>query len=464
MGIRARLVGSYLAVILVTVAILEILLIVSVRNYYYRNVERILVNQADISASFFGQYFTAEDLESQSERLLIGFSNESAAQVQIVDRSGRLIQDSAGVRSDRMMIDYPDVRGALDGQAEVWRGREPSTAETVMAVSYPLRQNGVTVGAVRYVTSLTDTKETVNLIAALSLAAGLIVVAIVTVLGFLLSRTITSAVTDLKLAAEQMSDGDLSARAKKRYRDELGTLADTFNAMAAKIQRNEGMKNDFISSVSHELRTPLTSIKGWAVTLKDGNASDKTLLAEGMDIIEKETDRLTRLVDDLLDFSKWDNGRMELRPVSIRLPKLLRQIGMQLSPRAERLGISLVVEIEEPLPEVLVDGNRLKQVLINLLDNSLKFTPRFGTVRLTARPGQDQVVIAVEDNGAGIAEQDLAEVFRKFYKGNPNGSGSGLGLPISEQIIKLHGGRMRIESREGEGTKVEVLLPAPGQI
>ena len=362
------------------------------------------------------------------------------------------------------MIDYPDVRGALDGQAEVWRGREPSTAETVMAVSYPLRQNGVTVGAVRYVTSLTDTKETVNLIAALSLAAGLIVVAIVTVLGFLLSRTITSAVTDLKLAAEQMSDGDLSARAKKRYRDELGTLADTFNAMAAKIQRNEGMKNDFISSVSHELRTPLTSIKGWAVTLKDGNASDKTLLAEGMDIIEKETDRLTRLVDDLLDFSKWDNGRMELRPVSIRLPKLLRQIGMQLSPRAERLGISLVVEIEEPLPEVLVDGNRLKQVLINLLDNSLKFTPRFGTVRLTARPGQDQVVIAVEDNGAGIAEQDLAEVFRKFYKGNPNGSGSGLGLPISEQIIKLHGGRMRIESREGEGTKVEVLLPAPGQI
>ncbi|RKP55011.1 HAMP domain-containing protein [Cohnella endophytica] len=459
MGIQQRLVGSYLAVIAITVAILEIFLIFSVKSYYYRNVERALVSQAELSASFFHQYFSAEDLEKQTERLLKGFSQHSAAQVQIISRSGQLLQDSTGMRGSPMMTDYPDVQEARNGDVGIWQGREPSTDESVLAVSYPLQSVDGNAGVVRYVTSLTETKKTVDRISEILITVGIIVVAIVTVVGVLLSRTITSSVSELKFAARKMSEGDFSARAKKRYRDELGTLADTLNAMATKIQRDEALKNDFISSVSHELRTPLTSIKGWAVTLYSNRGEDRTLLEDGLRIIETETDRLTRMVDELLDFSKWDNGQIELYRVSLDLSDFLRNIGKQLAPRAARLNITLEVDVSDTIPSVQVDENRLKQVMINLIDNALKFTSDNGSVKIFARQVEGGVRIIVEDTGAGIASQDIDHVFQKFYKGNGSTHGSGLGLSISDQIIKQHGGTLTLESRIGVGTKAIIHLP-----
>ncbi|WP_256759990.1 ATP-binding protein [Cohnella sp. WQ 127256] len=459
MGIQKRLVGSYLAVIAITVAILEIFLIFSVRSYYYSNVERALISQAELSASFFHQYFDAEDLEKQSERLLRGFSQHSAAQVQIISATGQLLQDSTGMRVGYVMTDYPDVQEASNGEVGIWQGHEPSTEESVLAVSYPLQSIDSNVGVVRYVTSLTETKKTVDHISELLIAVGILVVVIVTVVGVLLSRTITGPVSDLKYAARKMAEGDFSARAKKRYQDELGTLADTLNAMATKIQRDEALKNDFISSVSHELRTPLTSIKGWAVTLHSNHGEDQTMLEDGLRIIEMETDRLTRLVDELLDFSKWDNGQIELYRVSLYLPDFLLNIGKQLAPRAARLNISLEVNIGDKLPSIHADENRMRQVLINLIDNALKFTSDNGTVKIIARSVEDGVMIIVEDTGSGIAAHDIDHVFQKSYKGNVGAHGSGLGLSISEQIIKRHGGSLSIESRIGVGTKVVIHLP-----
>ncbi|MFW5437973.1 ATP-binding protein [Paenibacillus apiarius] len=459
MGIQKRLVGSYFAVILITVSILEIFLIASVNYYYNHNVERTLMNQAEISASFFHQYFSDEDLEKQSERLLGGFSQNTAAQVQIISSSGQLLQDSAGAPAGKNMSGYPDVQEACSGTAGTWRGHEPSANDTVLAVSYPLQAKDMTVGAVRFVTSLSATTATVRYISVLFISVGIVVVAIVAVLGIFLSRTITGSITELKLAAERMAEGDFTARAKKRYRDELGTLADTFNAMAAKIRRNEQLKNDFISSVSHEIRTPLTSIKGWVVTLKSDKKAGEAMLADGLDIIESETDRLTELVDELLDLSKLDNGRIVLSRTPLHLADLLRHIGKQLAPRAARQGISLEVQADETLPVIHADENRLKQVLINLLDNSLKFTGPDGIITVRAHSTQEQIIIAVEDTGAGIAEEDIEHVLQKFYKGNNSAAGSGLGLSICYEIVKLHQGQLKIDSRAGQGTKVHIYLP-----
>ncbi|MCM3340532.1 HAMP domain-containing histidine kinase [Paenibacillus sp. MER TA 81-3] len=459
MGIQKRLVGSYFAVILITVCILEIFLIASVNYYYYHNVERILVNQAEISASFFHQYFAEEELEKQSERLLNGFSQNTAAQVQIISSSGQLLQDSAGAQDGKNMLDYPDVQEACSGTVGIWKGREPSVHDTVLAVSYPLQAKDMTVGAVRFVTSLTDTMATIRYITVIFISVGLIVVAIVAVLGIFLSRTITGSITELKLAAEQMAEGDFTARAKKRYRDELGTLADTFNTMAAKIRRNEQLKNDFISSVSHEIRTPLTSIKGWVVTLKTEPKDGTAMLADGLEIIESETDRLTVLVDELLDLSKLDNGRIVLSRTPLHLADLLRHIGKQLAPRAARQSISLEVQADDTLPVIHADENRLKQVLINLLDNALKFTGPNGIIKVYTQSSQEQVVITVEDTGAGIAEEDIEHVLQKFYKGNNSAAGSGLGLSICYEIVKLHQGQLKIDSQSGQGTKVYIYLP-----
>ncbi|MBT2760469.1 HAMP domain-containing sensor histidine kinase [Paenibacillus sp. ISL-20] len=459
MGIQKRLVGSYFVVICITVLILEIFLMVYVRYYYLHNVERILMNQAELSASFFQQYFADEDLEKQSYRLLKGFAHNSDAQVQIINSSGRLLQDSTGLPGGNDMTTYLDVRTALQGQPGTWRGKDPSTQEAILAVSFPLRANDIIVGEVRFVTSLTETLQTVNRISIVLICVGLFVLAIVTVLGLLLSRTITRSIKDLKQAADQMTEGDFSIRVHKRYQDELGSLADTLNMMAGRILKSEQLKNDFISSVSHELRTPLTSIKGWAITLKSNGNHNEQILKEGLDIIESESDRLTCLVEELLDFSKLDNGRIVIHSAPVHLSELLHHVGRQLAPRAARQGVSLEIQAEENLPNINADENRLKQVLINLIDNSLKFTDANGRIFIHAHTALEQVVITVEDTGSGISEENLENVLQKFYKVDPHAPGSGLGLSISDEIIKLHHGELRIISEVGKGTTVQIYLP-----
>ena len=459
MGIQKRLVGSYVVVIFLTVLILEIFLIVSVRFYYLHNVERILMNQAELSASFYQQYFADEDLEKQSDRLLKGFAHNSDAQVQIINPAGRLLQDSNGLQDDNIMVKYIDVQAAIEGQSGTWKGKDPSTQEYILAVSFPLQANDITVGAVRFVTSLTETLNTVNQITVVLICVGMLVIVIVTVLGLLLSWTITRSIKDLKQAADRMTEGDFSIKVHKRYQDELGSLADTLNMMASRIVKSEQLKNEFISSVSHELRTPLTSIKGWVITLKSNGSGNKHLFHEGLEIIESESDRLTRMVDELLDFSKLDNGRIILHYAPVHLSELLHHIGRQLAPRAARQGISLEIQVDETIPIIQGDENRLKQVLINLIDNSLKFTDSSGRILVQAYTALGKIVITVEDTGSGIAEEDLENVLHKFYKGDQYASGSGLGLSISDQIIKLHHGELRITSTVGKGTIVHIYLP-----
>ncbi len=459
MGIQKRLVGSYLVVICLTVLILEIFLVFSLRYYYFHNIERILMNQAELSASFFQQYFADEDLEKQSERLLKGFANNSDAQVQIIDPSGRLLQDSTGLPGNNIMMKFVDVQEAVKGLPGVWKGEDPATQEAILAVSYPLKANDTIVGGVRFITSLTETISTVNQITVLLICVGMLVIAIVTILGLVLSRTITRSIKDLKQAADQMTEGNFSIRVHKRYRDELGTLADTLNMMASRITKSEQLKNDFISSVSHELRTPLTSIKGWIITLKSNGVDNKPLLHDGLDIIESESDRLTRMVDELLDFSKLDNGRITIHFEPVDLTELIQRIVRQLAPRAARQGISLEIQTGEALPTIQADENRLKQVLINLIDNSIKFTSPSGRILVHAYTAPRKVVIIVEDTGSGITDEDLNNVLQKFYKGDQHASGSGLGLAISEQIIKLHHGELRITSTVGKGTIVQIELP-----
>ncbi|WP_440960271.1 sensor histidine kinase [Paenibacillus nitricinens] len=459
MGIQKRLVGSYFVVICLTVLILEIILNLSVRYYYFHNIEQTLMNQAELSASFYQQYFSDEDLEAQSDRLLKGFASHSDAQVQIINAEGRLLQDSNGIQGDFAMTDNMDVQAAIKGQPNSWKGEDPVTEEAIFTVSYPLQAKGNIVGEVRFITSLTETIHTVNQIAVLLIGVGLLVIGIVTLLGLLLSWTITRSIKDLKQAADQMSEGDFSIRVQKRYQDELGSLADTLNMMASRISNSEQLKNDFIASVSHELRTPLTSIKGWVITLKAGGESNQALFHDGLDIIESESDRLTHMVDELLDFSKLDNGRIAIHLTTVDLTGLLQHIGRQLTPRATRQGILLEVKIEENLPVIQADENRVKQVMINLIDNSLKFTSSSGRILITAHTVSGKVVITVEDTGSGIAEADLENVRRKFYKADQQASGSGLGLSISEQIITLHHGELRISSTLGKGTIVQFDLP-----
>ena len=197
--------------------------------------------------------------------------------------------------------------------------------------------------------------------------------------------------------------------------------------MAEEIIKKDELKNDFISSVSHELRTPLTSIKGWAITLKH-SYDDKKILTDGLDIIENESDRLSNMVEELLDFSKFVSGKITLVKKNININNVVDHIRKQLTPRAIRDNIDFKVFVEDDMPITYSDGNRLKQVFINILDNAFKFTPAGGSITLTANYEDNNFIFNIKDTGYGIVEEDLPKIKEKFYKGK-TGECRALGYP-----------------------------------
>ena len=226
--------------------------------------------------------------------------------------------------------------------------------------------------------------------------------------------------------------------------------------------KKEELKNDFISSVSHELRTPLTSIKGWAITLKE-DYENKAFLQDGLNIIEKECDRLTEMVTELLDFSRFVTGKITLKKEKVEITALLAQLKMQLAPRAAREKIEFQVLLPETPLYLFTDGDRLKQVFINLLDNAFKFTAGGGQVVLKAETNEQFIYISVEDTGCGIAPEELPRVKEKFYKGKSSQAQSGIGLSLSDEIIRLMQGKLEIQSELGQGTCVTSRCPAGRQ-
>lgn len=457
-GIRKRLIINYFIVILLTIVFLESFLITAIRKYYYDNVSQLLNKQGIISSNFYNQYLFNKDIDADSLELLETFSRNTTAQVQIVDKAGIVLEDSSFLVKNNK-LDTPDIEKALRGSSGSLTGYSQDTDETIMAVSYPLLSNGEVIGAVRYVSTLKYVDSTIREITIIIILVGLLILIIVIIVSIFLSGTITRPIMNITAAASRMARGEFNTRAVVPLRDEIGKLADTLNFMAGEITRNEQLKNDFVSSISHEIRTPLTSIKGWAVTLRTGSLDDKSEILDGLEIIERESDRLTSLVEELLDFSKFESGQMTLNISEVDLAGLLKYIKRHLGPRASRQNISFNLEVEKDFPLINCDENRLKQVLINILDNSFKFTPEGGSVRITLSRDGFYAKISIEDTGIGIEEEDLSRVTEKFYKGRESKYGSGLGLSISKQIIEMHNGSIIIKSSPASGTTVHIMLP-----
>ena len=230
--------------------------------------------------------------------------------------------------------------------------------------------------------------------------------------------------------------------------------------MSENIVRREDMKNEFISSVSHELRTPLTSIKGWAITLQSKEIqSDRDMLNQGLSIIESEGDRLSMMVEDLLDFSRLQSSKFKYDKNNIDIVELVKEVHTQLSPRANNEGINFTFTTVYKTLMVYADKNRMKEVFINIIDNAIKFTDKDGNIDILIEVNKDKISISITDDGEGIKEDEIAYVASKFYKGSSSKSQTGLGLSICEEIIKAHDGNMIIKSKYGSGTSVIVEIP-----
>lgn len=329
-----------------------------------------------------------------------------------------------------------------------------------MAVSRPLQIQGQTQYIARFVTSLERVNSKLLNLTFLSIGVAAAVLALVTLFSIGLANSIVKPINNIRDVSAQMARGKFDARIRGNYKYELGELAATLNYMAEEIVRSNQIKDEFISSISHELRTPLTGIKGWSETLTSGGFDpEETKL--GMGIIAKETNRLIGLVEEILDFSKLQQNEMKLVIGHVNLKELIQETMLNVWAKAEQKQIQLKLE-ERTDRTVIVsgDGNRLKQVFLNIVDNAIKFSHEQSWIHLVISVKEDgRAMVEVVDTGIGISEEYLHKVKDRFFQVNHQGGGTGLGLAISQQIVELHHGVMEIHSELGVSTTVAVTLP-----
>ena len=292
-----------------------------------------------------------------------------------------------------------------------------------------------------------------------SLSIMLIFILFLLLSGAYFIRSIINPVQNIIKSANEIARGNWSVHIEKQHDDEIGLLADTMNAMAKDLQQADELKNEFISSVSHELRTPLTSIKGWSETALMTDENDKESIRKCLAVIAKESERLNKMVEQMLNFPKTKNAKMSLNLQEMDLQGELDDIVFIFVEQLKQNSLKIQYHIDEELPPILGDKDKLKQVFINILDNAAKFSEHAALDCIASSHTKTALTITVTDQGCGIPAQELPRIKDKFYKGISQKHGSGLGLAITDEIVTAHGGTLDIESEYGKGTKVSVTLP-----
>ena len=298
-----------------------------------------------------------------------------------------------------------------------------------------------------------------------AVASGAITILLALILGWLLARTLTAPVRALTTATQAMAAGDLNQRVEVNRQDEIGNLARSFNTMSADLARASQLRKQMTADLAHDLRTPLTILRGYLEGLKESQVKGTPGLYT---LMHEEVLHLQRMVEDLRVLSLADAGELSLNRRVVDPTALLERTGLLYFVPAEQQGIQLRVEAGETLPSILVDTDRITQVLNNLVSNALRHT-HSGEIVLGAQADTAQVYLSIRDTGSGIAAEDLPFVFDRFYRGDKSrqrredGDSSGLGLAIAKAIVEAHGGTIQVESPEGSGTTFTIALPVAEQ-
>ena len=462
-SIKNRITVSFMFIIMLAVILFEIVILIGINTFFYNREENALKTSLNYTIDYFNRYYSKMSINDILLEDLDVFWRNTEAQVQVLSLKGDLLSDSIGVL-DSEKFSEKDIKHLLDGN-EVTTIESPKYAGSkVLAVSKIIESDDGGRAILKFISSLKNVDLNIYGINAIVIFIGILIIGISAAIGLFLSTSITKPLEKITSSALKMADGQLKIKCDIENDDEIGKLAETLNYLSEELLKKEDIKNDFISSVSHELRTPLTSIKGWAVTLRLDNEQGSDLLKEGLDIIERESDRLTDMVEELLDFSRYVSGKITMNKSFCDVKNLIVRTVVEFMPRAEKYGITIIADISEDVGISMLDENRIKQVLINILENAIKFSKKDGIVKLNSDYNAGILEISIKDDGVGISEEDLPRVKEKFYKGKNVRSHSGIGLSISDEIVRLHSGNMDIISKEGRGTIVSIKIPCDEKI
>ena len=388
------------------------------------------------------------------------FTFRDKIEVQIFDSDGKIIVSTNGFASEKVYKKATDYRDAISkGGKASWYGKN-ANGERVLAVTTVLPDLGYgSNGAYRVLVSMEEVMNGYFIAMLLAGLVGLLMFGFTLLSGAYFVSSIVRPVREVTTAARKIASGDLNARLEVKQNDEIGELCDTINFMASELENAEKLKNDFISSVSHELRTPLTAIKGWGETVRlSVNESDE-VVRHGIDVVLGEADRLSGLVEELLDFSRIEAGKLTITPTLSNPVEIVGSVVDMYNEIARQQKLTLVFVEPEHNTHIMADRDRIKQVFINIIDNAIKYTDQGGHVVVSVHNEEGCIRVTVSDTGCGIPQKDLNHIKEKFYKANNNVRGSGIGLAVADEIIKQHNGLLFVESVEDEGTTVTVVLP-----
>ena len=386
---------------------------------------------------------------------------ELETRIRILDADGTVLIDSLQEEQGENLSSDSLIVQALSGEIA---SRTDKTGEDTMHLAFPAVVEGQLAGVIYLSQPLDDVAAVLNDLQTRMLISAGIALALSAVVALLLSRAISNPVRRLTLATRAVAAGNLNERVPIGSRDEIGQLSRTFNDMTAQLQSAHQMQTDFVANVSHEARTPLTSIKGMVETLLDGAVEDPRIRDRFLHTVEGETDRLIRLVNDLLLLSRFDSQGLELHKEPVPIDTLIHKTVEQLTPQIEAKGLTIQKELPEDQPLVPADADRIRQVMLNLLDNAIKYSHVGGSITIKASAENDgAVAIQVIDEGIGIPSESISRIGERFYRTDKARSreegGTGLGLAIARAIVEAHGGKLTIDSAEGKGTTVTFTLP-----
>ena len=466
-GITRRwLCGSLLMTVLL-VLLVEGMFLYSCTRSYYNSVQQTMYRRF---SSISGQLkmYTGDTAQKASasrsvalRRMVEQFSDKDKYEFMLLDSYGSVIASSSGTDAEGILTsaDFEQAQETGDGTGvAIYR---TDSSEMVMAVCCLVPYAAEDVAAMRLVTSLTLVQNQLKNVFLIS------IVVVITILGFTVAsglyfvRSIVVPLGQVERTAASIARGELDVRLPVTgdARDEVDRLRGTINRMAEGLEETEKMKNEVISSVSHELRTPLTSIRGWVETLRTLDDPEDENYRKGLEIINNETARLYNMVEELLDFSRLQNGRLKMSCHPLDLVAELTDAVLFCEARIQREGLLLSYSEPEEMIPVYADPNRLRQVFINILDNAIKYSAPGGRITVKIWQGEYKAFIEIIDQGRGIPPEDLENVKTKFYKGSNSVRGSGIGLALVDSIMTALDGTLDLKSTLGRGTVVTLGLP-----
>lgn len=462
-GLRRRWLAGSIGPVAAILLLVGVLISVGFAGNYYNSARSTLRAKASSGADYFNTYVMTGYKEYYRSATLYAatFDESDRIELQFLNSAGRVEVTTRGLTAGTYPGTSEIARAVETGTVQDFVGRDEATGERIIAASGLLKFNGQVVGVMRYVTGIGELDRQVFLTVLVVCGVMAAVICLIFLSSSIFINNVVAPVSAVSEAAKRISGGSYGIQIPNKYTDEMGVLVDNINDMSLKISQSEKMESEFISSVSHELRTPLTAINGWGETLLEDESCDAQQLRRGVQIILKESRRLTNMVEELLDFSKMTDGRFTLQVEDTDLQAELEDAVYTYRELFRQDGISLEYTSDKALYDEPITGDpeRLKQVFCNVLDNAAKHGGSGKRIVVHLTQENEAYIITIRDFGPGIPEAELPYVKQKFYKGSSRARGSGIGLAVCDEIVHLHGGQFDIGNAAGGGTVVTIRLP-----